>query len=157
MQEIILLDEIKNGMKNKYTVMENGEKRYRQICMKDKTAYIRAEGGNKGYWQNSHYHKYAKEIYIVQKGSILLVQYINGKLYTNKINEDETFIVSQNVPHNVYMYPNTITHTVKYGKVESEDWESFKKLDEIIKEKNIDKKNRTNRNANKLIVCYLKL
>ena len=58
MQEIILLDEIKNGMKNKYTVMENGEKRYRQICMKDKTAYIRAEGGNKGYWQNSHYHKY---------------------------------------------------------------------------------------------------
>ena len=44
MQEIILLDEIKNGMKNKHTIMSTGEKRYRQICMKDKTAYIRAEG-----------------------------------------------------------------------------------------------------------------
>ena len=52
--------------------MDNGEKRFRQICIKDKTAYIRAEGGKVGYWQNSHYHKTIREIYIVQKGSILL-------------------------------------------------------------------------------------
>ena len=138
MQEIILLDEIKNGMKNKHTIMSTGEKRYRQICMKDKTAYIRAEGGNKGYWQKSHYHKYANEIYIVQKGGILLAQYIDGKVHINKVNEDETFIVFPNIPHNVYMYPNTITHTVKYGDGEEYDWEAFEKLDDMIKEKNVD-------------------
>ena len=138
MHEIVLLDEIKNGMKNKYTVMETGEKRYRQICMKDKTAYIRAEGLNKGYWQKSHFHKYVKEIYIVQKGGILLAQYIDGKVHINKVNEDETFIVFPNTPHNVYMYPNTITHTVKYGDGEEYDWEAFEKLDDMIKEKNVD-------------------
>lgn len=138
MQEIILLDEIKYGMKNKHTVMNNGEKRYRQICMKDKTAYIRAEGGDKGYWQKSHYHKYVKEIYIVQKGSILLAQYIDGEVHINKVDEDETFIVFPNTPHNIYMYPNTITHTVKYGEGEEYDWEAFEKLDNILVEKNID-------------------
>ena len=138
MQEIILLDEIKNGMKNKHTIMSTGEKRDRQICMKDKTAYIRAEGLNKGYWQKSHFHKYVKEIYIVQKGGILLAQYIDGKVHINKVNEDETFIVFPNTPHNVYMYPNTITHTVKYGDGEEDDWEAFEKLDDMIKEKNVD-------------------
>ena len=138
MQEIIWLDEIKNGMKNKHTIMSTGEKRYRQICMKDKTAYIRAEGLNKGYWQKSHFHKYVKEIYIVQKGGILLAQYIDGKVHINKVNEDETFIVFPNTPHNVYMYPNTITHTVKYGDGEEYDWEAFEKLDDMIKEKNVD-------------------
>lgn len=138
MREIILLDEIKYGMKNKHTIMNTGEKRFRQICMRDKTAYIRAEGGNKGYWQKSHYHKYVKEIYIVQKGSILLAQYIDGKVHINKVNEDETFIVFPNTPHNVYMYPNTITHTVKYGEGEEYDWEAFEKLDDKLKEKKID-------------------
>ena len=138
MKEIILLDEIKYGMKNKHTIMPTGEKRFRQICMKDKTAYIRSEGLNKGYWQKSHYHKYLKEIYIIQKGSVLLAQYINDKVKINKINEDETFIVFPNIPHNVYMYPNTITHTVKYGGGKEYDWEAFEKLDNILKEKNID-------------------
>ena len=138
MKEIILLDEIKNGMKNQHTIMATGEKRYRQICMKDQTAYIRAEGGDEGYWQNSHYHKRVKEIYIVQKGGILLAQYIDGKVHINKVNEDETFIVFPNTPHNVYMYPNTITHTVKYGDGEEYDWEAFEKLDDMIKEKNVD-------------------
>lgn len=138
MQEKILLDEVKYGMKNKHTIMSNGEKRFRQICMKDKTSYIRAEGADKGYWQNSHYHKSVREIYIVQKGSILLAQYIDGKVFFKKLNEDETYIVPPNIPHNVYMYPNTITHTVKYGEVEEDDWEGFEKLDNILKLENFD-------------------
>ena len=138
MQETILLDETKCGMKNKHTIMETGERRFRQICMKDKTSYIRAEGGSNGYWQKSHYHKYANEIYIVQKGSILLAEYIDGRVKINKISESETFKVSPKVPHNVYMYPNTITHTVKYGKSEEDDWESFATLDNILIEKNIN-------------------
>ena len=71
MQEIILLDEVKCGMKNKHTIMATGEKRFRQICMKDKTSY-------------------------------------------------------------------TITHTVKYGRGEENDWEAFKKLDNILIGKDIN-------------------
>ena len=138
MQEIILLEETKCGMKNKHTIMTTGEKRFRQICMKDKTSYIRAEGGSNGYWQKSHYHKYANEIYIVQKGSILLAEYIEGRLKINKVSESEIFKVNPNVPHNVYMYPNTITHTVKYGKSEEDDWEAFEKLDDILIKRDIE-------------------
>ena len=137
MQEIVLLDETKCGMKNKHTIMTTGEKRFRQICIKDKSSYIRAEGGDKGYWQKSHYHKHANEIYIIQKGSILLAQYIDGKVKIDKVNEDETFKVKPNIPHNVYMYPNTVTHTVKYGKNEEGDWFSFEKLDNILQNKKI--------------------
>lgn len=106
--------------------------------MKDKTAYIRAEGSNRGYWQKSHYHKFVKEIYIVQKGSILLAQYKDGEVCFNKVDEDETFIVFPNIPHNVFMYPNTITHTVKYGEGKEYDWEAFEKLDNILNEKSIE-------------------
>lgn len=115
--------------------MDNGERRYRQICSKDKTAYIRAEGGKVGYWQNSHFHKTIREVYIVQKGSILLVQYIDNKLCVKKIIENEIYNVKPNVPHNVYMYPDTVLHTVKYGEVEEYDWQEFKKLDDIVKGK----------------------
>ena len=115
--------------------MDNGEKRFRQICSKDKTAYIRSEGGSKGYWQNSHFHKTIREVYIVQKGSILLVQYIDNRLYVKKIVENEIYNVKPNVPHNVYMYPNTVVHTVKYGEVEEYDWQEFKKLDDMVKGK----------------------
>lgn len=118
--------------------MDNGEKRFRQICSKDKTAYIRAEGGTKGYWQNSHFHNSISEVYIVQKGSILLAQYINSNVNIKKIEENEIFNVKPNVPHNVYMYPNTVLHTVKYGEVKEYDWQEFKKLDDILKEKTVE-------------------
>lgn len=118
--------------------MENGEKRFRQICLKDKTAYIRAEGGNVGYWQNSHYHKSIIEVYIVQKGMILLAQYIEGNTKINRVEKGKIFNVEPNVPHNVYMYPNTVLHTVKYGEVEEYDWQEFKELDNILKNKTME-------------------
>ena len=118
--------------------MENGEKRFRQICLKDKTAYIRAEGGNVGYWQNSHYHKSIREVYIVQKGMILLAQYIEGNTKINRVEKGKIFNVEANVPHNVYMYPNTVLHTVKYGEVEEYDWQEFKELDNILKNKTME-------------------
>lgn len=136
-KDISIGDANKSGIKNQHSIMDNGEKRFRQICLKDRTAYIRAEGGPIGYWQNSHYHKSIREIYIVQKGSILLAQYINGKIQINKIEKDGIFNVSPNVPHNIYMYPNTVLHTVKYGEVEEYDWQEFEKLDKILKKKTI--------------------
>lgn len=125
------------GIENKHSIMENGEKRFRQICNKDKTAYIRAESGDNGYWQNSHYHKTIKELYIVQKGSILLAAYLNDQAKIKKVNENEFFSIGPNIPHNIYMYPNTVIHTVKYGSIDNYDWIPYEKLDEILKKINI--------------------
>ena len=134
MQDINAKDAEKYGIQNKHCILENGEKRFRQFCSTDNTAYIRAEGPNRGYWQKSHYHKSIKEIYIVQKGPILLAQYINNKVKIKKFEESGIFIVEPNVPHNIYMYPHAVLHTVKYGEVEEYDWIPFEVLDEKLKE-----------------------
>lgn len=137
MTDISIGDAKKFGIENKHSIMENGEKRFRQICLKDKTAYIRAEGKEIGYWQKSHYHKSIKEIYIVQKGQILLAKYIDNKMEINKFYEGGVFKIEPNIPHNIYMYPNAVLHTVKYGEVKEYDWEPFELLDEKIREKSI--------------------
>ena len=36
------------------------------------------------------------------------------------------------------MYPNTVSHTVKFGKYDEYNWERFELLDEKINEMNID-------------------
>ena len=40
------------------------------------------------------------------------------------------------ISHNIYMFPNTILHTIKYGDCSKSDWNGNKELDEMIK--NID-------------------
>lgn len=138
MQDISVEEAINYGIENKHSIMDTGEKRFRQICSKDKTAYIRTEGGEKGYWQNSHYHTSIREIYIVQKGEILFAQYKNNKLLINKLKENDICKTEPNVPHNVYMYPNTVIHTVKYGEVKEYDWKPFGELDNILSSKSIE-------------------
>lgn len=137
MKDMSMEDAGKFGIANKHSIMDNGEKRFRQICLKDKTAYIRAEGGKLAYWQKSHYHKYINEIYIVQKGQILVAQYIDNKIKINKYKECGVFTIEPNIPHNIYMYPNAVLHTVKYGDVKEYDWEPFELLDEKLQEKSI--------------------
>ena len=120
MQDITVKDAEKYGIQNKHSLLKTGEKRFRQFCATDNTAYIRAEGPNKGYWQRSHYHKTVREIYIVQKGTILLAEYINNKMRIRKFEEGGIFVVEPNIPHNVYMCPNVVSHTVKY--IDNKNW-----------------------------------
>lgn len=141
MEEITIEKAKKYGIQNQHSIMENGEKRFRLICERDKTCYCRAESGKTGYWQKSHYHNSIKELYIVQKGNILFVEYIKNELKISKINEGEIFKVEPKIPHNVYMYPNTVLHTVKYGQIEEFDWKPFSKLDEMLKDINIEEIN----------------
>ncbi len=138
MRDISIESARQYGIENKHSIMDNGERRFRQVCLKDKTSYIRAESGDKGYWQNSHYHRTIKELYIIQKGSILLAKYAHGKLEIKKVNEDEYFVIGPNTPHNIYMFPNTITHTIKYGKINDNDWIPYEELDNVIKQANVD-------------------
>ena len=134
MIDITAEDAEKYGIQNKHSILDTGEKRFRQYCSKDNTAYIRAEGKDEGYWQRSHLHKSIKEIYIVQKGPILLAQYINNKVKIKKFDESGIFIIEPNIPHNIYMYPHAVLHTVKYGEVKEYDWVPFELLDEKIRE-----------------------
>ncbi|WP_417039929.1 hypothetical protein, partial [Coprobacter fastidiosus] len=65
-------------------------------------------------------------------------QYIEGNTKINRVEKGKIFNVEPNVPHNVYMYPNTVLHTVKYGEVEEYDWQEFKELDNILKNKTME-------------------
>lgn len=138
MKDISGVEAAEYGIESKHTIMDTGEKRFRQMCTKDNTAYIRTESSEKGYWQNSHYHTSIREIYIVQKGEILFAEYKNNMLKINRLKENEICKTDPNVPHNVYMYPNTVVHTVKYGKIDESDWISFEKLDQILANKSIE-------------------
>ena len=132
MQEITNNLEI-YGIRNYHTLMDNNEKRFRLISDKDNSSYIRTEGSSDGGFQNSHYHKFFKEMYIVQKGQIDIYEYKDGVLKINKLQEGDYFLINANTSHNVYMYPNSITHTVKFGNSQDNDWYPSHELDELIK------------------------
>ena len=138
MEDISIEEAEKHGIKNKHSILDTGEIRFRQICLKDNSAYIRAEGGEKGYWQIAHYHKYSREIYIIQKGAVIVAEYIKNKVKIKKFKEGDVFIIEPKIPHNIYMYPNTVSHTVKFGKSDEYDWERCESLDEKIKKMNIN-------------------
>lgn len=121
------------GIRNYHTLMDNGEKRFRLISDKDNTSYIRTEASSNGGIQKSHYHTKLKEMYIVQKGTIDIYEYQNNTLNKITLKEKEYYLINENIPHNVYMHKNAITHTVKFGSSSNEDWYSYEELDEIIK------------------------
>ena len=120
------------GIDIKCNIMDNGEKRFRLVG-DDGSSYIRTEATKDGGWQNSHYHTTIKEMYLVQRGQIILVELKNGETIIKKYSEGEFCITNLMIPHNVYMYPNTVTHTVKFGNCTKPDWNEYKELDEIVK------------------------
>ena len=126
------------GINIKCNIMDNEEKRFRLIGS-DGSSYIRTEASNDSGWQNSHYHTVIKELYLVQKGTIIFVELINNKINIKKYNEGEFCISEPMIPHNVYMFPNTITHTIKFGDCSKADWNECKELDELVKEIDVKK------------------
>lgn len=119
------------GITTKHHIMDNGEKRFRLIGS-DGSSYIRTESSAHGGWQNSHYHTTIKELYVIQKGTIIFAELINNNLCTKKYIEGEFFVSHPMIPHNVYMFPGSITHTIKYGDCSKNDWNESKELDIII-------------------------
>jgi len=116
----------------KKEVMDNGELRIRLI-LQDGSAYIRTEAGETGAWQNSHFHSYLEETYIVQKGWIGFAELVEGSLILRVEKENALFTVSSMVPHNLYLPADTVIHTVKHGKVKQGDWHESKELDALTK------------------------
>ncbi|MBO5348500.1 MAG: hypothetical protein J6A89_01580 [Clostridia bacterium] len=127
-----------HGINTKHSTMDNGEIRYRLISSSDNSSYVRAEATEYGGWQNSHFHKFSNEIYVVQSGKIIIVELLEKNIKITKLKENEMYKLKPNIYHNVYMYPNAVTHTIKYGKsIPSLDWFKCEMLDDLIMSLNI--------------------
>ncbi|HLU23865.1 hypothetical protein [Lederbergia graminis] len=138
-QKISLEEAHSSGIDVNFEQMMNGEKRYRLVAS-DGSSYCRTVGSEQGAWQNSHYHKYVSELYLVQFGWIGYAEIDkNGDLKVHILHENEIVTVKPYVHHNIYMPANSVTHTIKYGSSGEEiDWFPSKELD--IFTKNISEK-----------------
>ena len=110
------------GVWTHHSETPNGERRFR-LRHDDGTAYSRTEATANGGWQNSHSHRSVRETYIVQRGRMALAELIDGALRMRLFGPNEICTTEPNIPHNVYLYGNTVIHSVKHGDGASEtDW-----------------------------------
>jgi len=132
--------ERKYGIKAFHNRMKgNDELRFRLQHIESGTAYIRTETADTEGWQKTHYHKRVSETYIVQEGSVIFVQLKNGMYSERRLKQGAIITVDKDIAHNVYMYKNTVIHTVKHGisvkNSGGDDWwddKYCKKLDMLI-------------------------
>ena len=132
MKELTSEEVINDKIRTYHTIMDNGEKRYRLISDKDNTSYIRTESMNNGGLQKSHYHKSFKEMYMLQSGKAIIYEYKDNKVNKIELLPGDNYLIMPNIIHNVYMYPNSVMHTVKYGNSDKDDWYESKELDELL-------------------------
>ena len=120
------------GITSFHEKMENGELRFR-LKSNDGSAYIKTVAGEKGEWQNSHYHKFLKETYIVQAGWMAIAKLINGKVCINLYRPGDVVTIEPFVIHNVYLAAKSIIHTVKQGVSGNDDWAPCGDMDKITR------------------------
>jgi len=113
--------------------MDNGEYRFRLVA-DDGSGYVRTVAPGTGAWQNSHYHKYVVETYIVQSGWVAIVELQNDSLTWYLLMPGEILTTRAHVPHNMYMAGDSVTHTVKHGPTtDGSDWHPSPELDRRTK------------------------
>ena len=133
MRQISPEDAEKNyGIKTNHTEMDNGQLRFR-LEKDDGTKYVLTIAGNNRAWQNSHFHKYANETYIVQRGWIGYAEFVEDKLKMTVYWEGDIFTTRPHSIHNVYLPCGAVIHTVKHGNASVGDWQAFEKFDEMTK------------------------
>jgi len=117
------------GISTEHNEMPTGELRFR-LKHDDGTAYIRTEATDRGGWQNSHYHRTVRETYIVQRGKMAFAELVDGALKVRILGANEICTTEPNVSHNVYLYRNSVIHTVKHGEAgDHADWHASPSLD----------------------------
>jgi len=120
------------GITCSHEKMKNEEIRFRLNC-DDGSAYIRTVGGDKGGWQNSHFHQSIRETYIVQKGWMALASVGKEKLELSLYRSGENVTTEPFVVHNIYLPAGAVIHTVKHGLAEGKDWCGDEELDKMTK------------------------
>lgn len=120
------------GIRTLHHIMDNGERRFR-LSGADGSCYIRTEAAEDSGWQNSHYHTRLSELCIVQEGWVVYAELIDGKVTAHKYTAGETYLIRPMIPHNSWMAPNSILHTVKFGDCAAPDWIASPELDALVK------------------------
>ena len=121
-----------SGITLNHNIMPNGERRFRMYAA-DGSGYIRTEAAGLGSWQNSHFHTGICEVYIVQKGRIVIAELASdsGTAKFTLLREGDAFFIKFGVAHNIFTFGNSVIHTVKYGANNNEpDWNASVELDE---------------------------
>lgn len=105
--------------------MDNGELRFRMSS--PDSSYIRTETTKDGGWQNSHYHSEQREVFYIEKGSVLFATMENAEVKIKSYTAGDFFCIEPMIAHNMRMNPDTITHTIKCGG--APDWNAAPELD----------------------------
>ena len=124
----------KYGISTNHQLMDSGELRFR-LNSEHGSCYILTKAKSEQYWQNSHVHYHKKELYLVEKGWVIIAL-MKEKVEFIKLSENESLMIMPNIPHNLYISKDAIIHTIKYGS-EDTDWYPYPKLDEICKKSDI--------------------
>ena len=121
------------GVTTLHEEMDNGELRFR-LRARDGSSYIRTQSAPHSGWQNSHLHRFVHELNVIQQGAMVVVEEREGALSIRVIRTGEFYLCPLNVPHNSYMAPDTVAHTVKYGTdLPQADWVPCPHLDEVCR------------------------
>ncbi|KMK75781.1 hypothetical protein [Alkalihalobacillus pseudalcaliphilus] len=121
------------GVSIDFEQMNNGEKRFR-LLHSEGSSYCLTIASKDGAWQNSHYHKNALEVYVVDQGWVVYASLQGGNLDMKIVKEGEHILVPQGVHHNIYMSEHSKIHTIKLGQKSDEiDWYGSEQLDLLTK------------------------
>lgn len=112
--------------------MQNGEERFR-VRLSDFSGVNITTASNNPSWQNAHFHKYCKELYVVMQGKILIAVKDKDNIEYKTLNAGEELIIEPMTEHNVYMFANSKTIVIKYGDTRESDWNEAIELDKITK------------------------
>lgn len=121
------------GITARHERMDNGELRFR-LCGADGSSYIRTVAGAESGWQNSHLHRYVHELNVIQQGAMLVAEEQDGGLAVRILRAGDFYLCPLNLPHNCYLLPGSVVHTVKYGcKLPAVDWVACPHLDPLCR------------------------
>ena len=120
----------KYGIGTVHHEMDNGELRFRLVSDSG-SSYILTKSTENNGWQRSHVHYKKREVYVVEKGVVLMAQLIDGEAKITKLCENDVVSVPVGIPHNVRMSDSAVLHALKYG-VQEEDWNPSPELDALI-------------------------
>lgn len=133
------IDPTNFGVTTSCEQMPNDELRFR-LTGQNGSGYVLTVAGRDGAWQNAHLHLQCTETYIVERGWIAHMSgHKEPSWRLNHLFPGDILSFKPGQPHNIYISPNSILHTVKHGlrvpvDPSQPDWHAHAALDRHSKE-----------------------